>query len=322
MKQIFTLFLFCSLMSFCQQENSLSFDGNDDNITLNHFERPGTMTIEAWVKINNNSGDQTIIGWGGNNNNYTAEFRITNDGRLLYGEWNGSTFLNIKGGNINYNIWYHVAIVRNGNSTNNVTIYIDGILEATGTVNHTITTNFLNIGAYALNTGNATGFLKGNIDELRIWNVARTSTEISNNMSNELSLPQTGLLNYYKFNQGVANGNNSTETTFNDELNANNGTLLNFALGGTNSNWVNGPVLSLLNISSLKKISIYPNPSSEFIHISNLKSKEFYRIYNALATEIKNGYISDNKSISIRDFTNGLYFLTFDNGNTIKFIKE
>ncbi|MDA9344180.1 T9SS type A sorting domain-containing protein, partial [Algibacter sp.] len=71
-----------------------------------------------------------------------------------------------------------------------------------------------------------------------------------------------------------------------------------------------------------KNIKLFPNPSSEFIQVSNLESKEFYGIYNILGTEIKNGFISNNEQIDIKNFTNGLYFIRFDNGNTIKFIKE
>lgn len=70
-----------------------------------------------------------------------------------------------------------------------------------------------------------------------------------------------------------------------------------------------------------KDLTVYPNPSSEFIKISNLKSTKSYRIYNVLGNEIKNGIISNNEQIDIRDLTNGLYFLKFDN-RTIKLLKE
>lgn len=69
-------------------------------------------------------------------------------------------------------------------------------------------------------------------------------------------------------------------------------------------------------------IKLYPNPSSELIQVSGLKGNENYKIYNILGAEIKNGTISNNEQIDIRNFTNGLYFLKFDNGNSIKFIKQ
>ena len=77
-----------------------------------------------------------------------------------------------------------------------------------------------------------------------------------------------------------------------------------------------------INDFTTTNVKIYPNPSSQFIQISNLNSKESYTIFSILGNEIKNGVISDNGQIDIRNFTNGLYFLKFENGNTIKFIKE
>jgi len=69
-------------------------------------------------------------------------------------------------------------------------------------------------------------------------------------------------------------------------------------------------------------IKLFPNPSSNFIKASGLKENYNYRIYNILGTEIKKGIISNQENIDIKSFTNGLYFLKLDNGNTIKFIKE
>jgi hypothetical protein len=75
------------------------------------------------------------------------------------------------------------------------------------------------------------------------------------------------------------------------------------------------------NISNIN-LKLFPNPSSEFIQVSGLIENENYRIYNISGAEIKSGALSNNEQIDIRNFTNGLYFLKFDNGNTIKLIKE
>lgn len=70
------------------------------------------------------------------------------------------------------------------------------------------------------------------------------------------------------------------------------------------------------------KTKIYPNPTSDFIHIFGLMKEKQYKIFDVLGKELKNGTISNEEKIDIRSFTNGLYFLKFDNENTIKFIKE
>lgn len=75
------------------------------------------------------------------------------------------------------------------------------------------------------------------------------------------------------------------------------------------------------NISNIG-LKLFPNPSNEFIKISGLNNIEKYKIYSIIGSEVANGNISNNQEVDIRDFTNGLYFLKFENGNTIKFLKE
>ena len=59
----------------------------------------------------------------------------------------------------------------------------------------------------------------------------------------ELGGLESGLLRYYNFNQGVAGGNNPSETTLNPQGGAVSGTLNNFALSGAASNWIgSGPI--------------------------------------------------------------------------------
>tara|TARA_B110000114_G_scaffold104011_1_gene109461 strand:+ start:432 stop:983 length:552 start_codon:yes stop_codon:yes gene_type:complete len=83
-----------------------------------------------------------------------------------------------------------------------------------------------------------------------------------------------------------------------------------------------GNTLSIDDLNFENKFSLFSNPSSDFISVLNLKSAENYLIVNQLGQEIKRGIISNQEKIDIRNFTNGLYFLLFDNGNSIKFIKE
>ena len=76
------------------------------------------------------------------------------------------------------------------------------------------------------------------------------------------------------------------------------------------------------NFELKNMIKLFPNPSSEFIQLSGLISKERYKIYNILGAEVKKGSISNQEKIDIRNFTNGLYLLKLENGNTSKFVKE
>jgi hypothetical protein len=70
------------------------------------------------------------------------------------------------------------------------------------------------------------------------------------------------------------------------------------------------------------KVNLFPNPSSEFIQFSGLTTKVNYTIYNILGKEVKNGIISNQEKVEVKNLNNGLYFLRLDNRNTIKFIKQ
>jgi hypothetical protein len=84
---------------------------------------------------------------------------------------------------------------------------------------------------------------------------------------------------------------------------------------------INNNTLSI-NDLTLRTVKVFPNPSSDFIEITGLTAIEDYRIYNTLGQEVKKGIVLENKKIDIQSLTNGIYFLKFKNGNTIKFIKE
>lgn len=79
---------------------------------------------------------------------------------------------------------------------------------------------------------------------------------------------------------------------------------------------------SINDIELTNSLSISPNPTNNAIQVSGLLSAEKYSIYNTVGTEVKAGIIKDNEKIEIQDFTNGLYFLKFENRKAIKIIKE
>ncbi len=85
------------------------------------------------------------------------------------------------------------------------------------------------------------------------------------------------------------------------------------------------PDLGTTEFELSKKWKIVPNPSNNFIKVSDLFSKGKYKIYNSLGKEICKGNISNNETIDIYNFENGLYFIKIYTENTIftkKFIKN
>jgi len=83
-------------------------------------------------------------------------------------------------------------------------------------------------------------FYKGKMDEVRMWSEIRTPEEISDNATGYLSESDTsGLLLYYKFDQGIPYEDNTCLDFIYDEVHDEYAQLSNFDLWSTNiSSWV------------------------------------------------------------------------------------
>ncbi|AOW21100.1 T9SS type A sorting domain-containing protein [Urechidicola croceus] len=71
------------------------------------------------------------------------------------------------------------------------------------------------------------------------------------------------------------------------------------------------------------KISIYPNPSSDYIEISNLSENVKCTISNITGQIVKNTKVSSsNNRINISDLAKGFYFVDLEGKKTIKLVKK
>jgi hypothetical protein len=122
---------------------------------------------------------------------------------------------------LDFNQWQHLAFTYDGS---NIYLYKDGVLISSTPANGTIsqTTQSFKIGTL---DWNGTGFyMNGILDEVRLWNVAVSQTEITNWMCAELTALHpnyNSLAGYWRLNDGV--GTTATDLS----VNANNGTLNN-----------------------------------------------------------------------------------------------
>src|SRR5690606_29957060 len=166
------------------------------------------------------------------------------NGRLRAGHSIGNIFTDVEapiGFTMNPNTWYHLAVTYDAN-TNILTLYQDGVQVAQGPATGTYSETGLFIGGFNPNPDPNSPY-EGRLDEVRIWNVARTPAEIANSRLCALTGDEPGLVAYYDFEQGIPDGNNPTETVLfgrRDHCSPRNGTLFNFALTGGSSNW-SGP---------------------------------------------------------------------------------
>lgn len=213
---------------------SFKFDGVNDYVNLGTAISPSlnnspVLTVESWVKPSVLTGTGAIV----NNHFGGTQFCLRRDlDHYAFFVGFGTYGLNSAVGTATTNAWQHVAAVFNNTI---ITLYINGAVASTTTIpaySLVASTNSL----YIANDG-FSEYFTGDIDEVRIWKRALCQAEIQNNMNAELALPKSGLLNYYKFNQGMGALANPTQSTLIDATGAVTGTLMNTALTGTTSNW-------------------------------------------------------------------------------------
>ncbi|MEO0038852.1 MAG: hypothetical protein RIQ59_2063 [Bacteroidota bacterium] len=222
--------------------NALSFDGANDYVALSGNSIPDgatNFTIEAWIKPNNTNFDggyHAIFGrQAGNMNTRNPSFYLK-DGKIHIDSFEDGTLIRYDylqpTASILPNVWSHIALVKLGTT---FSVYVNGALSFTFPAPLAINIT----GPY--NLGVVDNYFGGLIDEVRFWSTSRTASEIASNMNINLTGSETGLVNYYNFNQGIAEGNNTGLTTLYDATaTANSGTLNAFALTGSSSNYVGG----------------------------------------------------------------------------------
>ena len=216
--------------------NALHFDGSNDYISL-----PGTfggnsggtmvdeVTVEAWFKTSSSSNALKAILSSPTETFLHCQVGI---GGSLAVYTDAGTILLPLPQDAPVNEWRHLAVSVKPMDTR---VYVDGVQTGSSNLdfNYILENDNVTIGRGFNNIR----YFPGSIDEVRVWNVARTAAEIANYKNLELTGNEPGLEFYYSFNQVTINGNNSGISTLTDAgLSNSDGTLHGFALTGNTSN--------------------------------------------------------------------------------------
>lgn len=178
------------------------------------FDISGNMTIEAWIK-RESTGGQTLVckmnGDGGSSvRSYCLALELTGSNAIDFLVSNGTTH---QWGSVSQSIatgaWHHVAVVYTA-SAGTAEFFYDGSSLGTATGYPTTVNNT----SEAFRIG-GDGF-DGLIDDIRLWNVARSGTEITDDKSRELNGNETGLVGYWKLNNSLADTSASGNTLTNN----------------------------------------------------------------------------------------------------------
>ena len=190
-----------------------AFNGKDQYLKLSSgsscvVDKSMDYTIETWFKADEAQQTATIISngrgdgeeMGGSLNLFALNLE---EGRLVFHN-NGVRVA--CDGSFADNDWHHVAVAVNRTSGRGQ-IYVDGKLntyfEAADLGG--IAAAYIHLGARVwtpadnLQQERADNFFKGEIDEVRVWNLYKSETLVENGNSNRLDGTEKGLLAYYPF---------------------------------------------------------------------------------------------------------------------------
>jgi hypothetical protein len=221
---------------------AMTFDGADDILNVPDqasLSGMAQLTIEAWFKCNPNGGatqaliskSKSIGGVGGQRSYAMQVSAIGQINFFLYNSANQTlTFTSASPTSLADGSWHHAA-ARVGNGT--WAIFVDGTQSNAGSLTLAVNSSTLplRLGSSLSSDGvTPNNFLNGSIEEVRIWNVARTQSEIQSTMNVGVNGVEPGLVGYWRFDEG------SGQTVFNSAVatgSALDGTLGANALPGT-----------------------------------------------------------------------------------------
>ena len=190
------------------EENSLSsnfqkgavFNGSSSKIQLPSGVSVATgnndFTLSTWVYLNSLSSQVSVITTQAN---YYFYIKIGTTGNVR--TYNGNVEVNSSAGVITTGQWYN--IVATLDSTNGKNVYVNGtnVANSSDTSNcNAMTTGHNALGYYSSNGSTSENYLNGKIDQVRIFNTALGSSDITKLYNESSQIPTTNLTAHYKLN--------------------------------------------------------------------------------------------------------------------------
>ena len=184
----------------------LAFDGSDDYVMVSDSDELAltqAVTVEAWVQVNNgdpsphlvlrttpNDGSPQLEAYKLGINGRKPEFRINHTDVFVVGPED-----------LIAGRWYHLAGSYDGQT---VRVYVDGVEVASASYSQPILSTvggFTTFGADIDDGGAQNQFLRGGLDEVRVWSVARSAAEIANARFSRLQGSEQDLVGYWNFDR-------------------------------------------------------------------------------------------------------------------------
>ncbi len=195
---------------------ALSCDGVDDFLAVgdsDSLDLTTGMTLEAWIlPAATDQGRCILSKWDDGTGDWSYNLKISDTGdqlRLLLSQGNQGDLADVTGAtSVAAGTWVHVAATYDGSQAR---IYYNGVLDGGAAASGAIQVGAANLLVGAANGGGITEAFAGTINEVRIWNVARSEGDIQSTMHAALAGDEPGLVAYWNFNAGAPDSQTVTD---------------------------------------------------------------------------------------------------------------
>jgi len=190
---------------------ALQFDGaTQSTITpdAGDLDLTTTFTIEMWIKPADAAGSlQHLLSKWGSGTQASYHLALTDefgkDGALQLGtRTDPNNSFALSNTELQNGVWQHVAATfENGEAR----LYINGVLDAVqpGMQIPQVSATPLSLGRENALNGFKGKYYNGLMDEVRVWDSARTAKQIQNNMNKKVSPKAKGLVAYWRMDEGT-----------------------------------------------------------------------------------------------------------------------
>lgn len=202
---------------------ALSFDGENDRIYFDAYDfdinnMPDPVTFEMWVKPTGFPESDKMVFASGDDESHQIGINEDRQFYTAFYDDEEDDLITVTGTTIaNENQWYHIAA--SAKSDGEVKLYVNGILEASDEIIEVYTDIDEFYFGYEAYDGDY--YFQGVLDEIRIWRVERTITEIRSNMySADSGANGANAFAVWQFNEGSGNIANDPVNDYNIEIDA------------------------------------------------------------------------------------------------------
>lgn len=303
-----SLFLLTQTMSFgstsfvCENEVETTAITNDQDFNV---PIPMTADFSVMARIEVTGFDTEVFSWINLDDleNPFSTIDITPDGKLRF-SIPGIGFSVVCLEELELNGCYHLAVTCDAGL---ITLYVDGVPEVSEQVDVPTMVNYIN--SLNIDPEDLEDTLVGNIPA------------VGNFLINEISIFDIPLEDedIFFYNLNLPGGAEvGLVLAYNYSING-------FPFEGVPDNWAQYLCEDTLSINELDEdvsMSLYPNPTSNYLSFSNLKISKACTVYDTLGKIILTTDIEPSQQLDVTALKSGMYFVKIEGAETMKFVKK